>query len=124
MEVDLNSSLKTKGEVESALCDAVSGFYREHFGHGPKDIQASLVGRMALVHLRGGTSRYERNMGSELLKSVRERVISSARQVLLDAVRDAGLDAEYVFYDLSAATNDEVMVFSLEREPVLRVRRF
>jgi len=45
--------MKTRGEIEAAICQEMSRFQQEFMGRGPKDIHAHLIGDLVLVRLRG-----------------------------------------------------------------------
>ena len=43
--------MKTQRAIESAICEGISHFEREHMGRGPKDIHAHLLGDLVVVRL-------------------------------------------------------------------------
>jgi uncharacterized protein YbcI len=45
--------MKTQGEIEAAICAAISRFEQETRGRRPKDINAHLLGDFVVVRLRG-----------------------------------------------------------------------
>ena len=46
--------MRTRGEIEAAICDGISRFEQDYMGRGPKDIHAHLLGDLLVVRLRGG----------------------------------------------------------------------
>ena len=46
-------AIKSQGEIEAAVCDAVSRFQQEFMGRGPRAIHAHLVENRLFVHLEG-----------------------------------------------------------------------
>ena len=46
-------SMKTRGEIEAAICDGISRFEQDYMGPGPKDIHAYLIGDLLVVRLQG-----------------------------------------------------------------------
>jgi len=44
--------MKTRGEIEAAVCQGTSRFQQDFMGRGPKDIHAHLIGDLVLVRLR------------------------------------------------------------------------
>ena len=45
--------MKTKGELETEISNAVNRFKREYMGRGPQEVRTYLVDDMALVRLKG-----------------------------------------------------------------------
>ena len=45
--------MKTRGEIEAAICQGMSHFEQEYMGRGPKDIRAHLIGDLLVVRLQG-----------------------------------------------------------------------
>ena len=48
-----NTEMKTRGEIESAICQGMARFEQEYMGRGPKSIHAHLLGDLLLVGLQG-----------------------------------------------------------------------
>ena len=46
-------TLKTLGEIEAAVCGAVTRFEQDYMGRGPKHIHAHLLGDLLVVRLQG-----------------------------------------------------------------------
>lgn len=46
-------SVKTKGELEAEVSNAVMRFKREYMGRGPQDVRTHLIDDMVLVRLKG-----------------------------------------------------------------------
>ena len=45
--------MKTRREIEAAICEGISRFEQEYMGRGPKDIRAHLIGDLLVVRLQG-----------------------------------------------------------------------
>jgi uncharacterized protein YbcI len=43
--------MRTKGEIEAAICDAIGRFEQEYMGRGPKYIHAYLIDNIIFVRL-------------------------------------------------------------------------
>ncbi|MEO8494575.1 MAG: DUF2294 domain-containing protein, partial [Planctomycetota bacterium] len=79
--------MKTQGEIEAAICKAMSHFEQEYMGRGPKDINAHLIGDLLVVRLQGVLTAAEQHLvktltpekGRDLLKQVRSQLIEIAR---------------------------------------------
>jgi uncharacterized protein YbcI len=122
-------AMKTRGEMEAAVCDGVSRFEQEYLGRGPKDIRAHLLGDLLVVRLRGVLTPAEQHLvqtlspekGRDLLKQVRTQLIEVARPTLAAMVRAAtGEDAVSMHHDISTLTGEEVILFTLATAPEAR----
>jgi len=58
--------MKTHGEIEAAVCEAVSRFEQEYMGRGPKDIHAHLLGDLLVVRLQGVLTAAEQQLVKSL----------------------------------------------------------
>ena len=124
--------MKTQGEIEAAVCDGVSRFEQEYMGRGPKDIRAFLLGDLLVVRLQGVLTAAEQHLvrtlppekGRDLLKQVRTQLIEIARPVLVEMVIEAtGVPVVSLHHDISTATGEEVILFTLAAPPGFRDAR-
>jgi uncharacterized protein YbcI len=121
--------MKSQGEIEAAICEGVSRFEQDYMGRGPKDIRAHLIGDLLVVRLQGVLTAAEQQLagslpsekGRDLLKQVRTQLIETARPVLEKMVHEiTGLTPVSLHHDISTATGEEVVVFTLNAAPVVR----
>jgi uncharacterized protein YbcI len=121
--------MKTQGEVESAICDAVSRFEQEHMGRGPKDIHTHLIGDLLVVRLQGVLTAAEQHLvtalpaekGRDLLKQVRTHLMETARPLLEAMIHDVtGIAVVSMHHDISTITGEEVILFTLDESPLVR----
>jgi uncharacterized protein YbcI len=121
--------MRTQGEIEAAICQAMSRFEQEYMGRGPKDIHAYLVDELLLVRLQGVLTAAERQLigtfpaekGRGLLKQVRTQLIETARPVLEPIVQEiTGARILSLHHDISTLTGEEVVIFTLDASPVFR----
>lgn len=121
--------MKTQGEIEAAICDGISRFEQEYMGRGPKDIRAHLIGDLLVVRLQGVLTAAEQHLvktlpperGRDLLKQVRTQLIETARPVLEALVQEVtGIKAISLHHDISTATGEEVILFTLVEVPLFR----
>jgi uncharacterized protein YbcI len=130
--------MKSQGEIEAAVCDAVAQFQQEYMGRGPRSVHAHLVENKLFIHLEGVLSAAEQRLfiaggdghgngngrGVELLKQLRSHLVLVGRTELDALVHDAtGARAVSVHHDISAATGEEVIVVTLAAAPVCRERK-
>ena len=79
--------MKTQGEMEAAICEAISHFEQQYMGRGPRDIRAHLLGDLLVVRLQGVLTAAEQHLvralpsdkGRDLLKQVRTHLVETAR---------------------------------------------
>jgi len=126
--------IKSQGEIEAAVCDAVSRFQQEFMGRGPRHVHAHLVDNRLFVHLEGVLSAAEQRLiegagsgngkGADLLKQLRSHLVLAGRQVLENLVREAaGSPPVTLHHDISPVTGEEVIVFTLAAPPPCRDRK-
>lgn len=126
--------MKSQGEIEAAVCDAVSRFQQEYMGRGPRNVHAHLVENRLFVHLEGVLTAAEQKLldgdgagngrGAELLKQLRTHLVLAGRPMLESLVRDAAGSAPIsVHHDISPATGEEVLVLTLAASPNCRDKR-
>jgi len=124
--------MKTQGEIEAAICKGIGHFEQEYMGRGPKDIHAHIIGDLLVVRLLGVLTAAEQQLvktlqadkGRELLKQVRTQLMETARQTLEAMVQEiTGVMVVSLHHDISTATGEEVVVFTLDTPPVFREAR-
>jgi uncharacterized protein YbcI len=121
--------MKTQGEIEAAICEAMTHFEKEYMGRGPKDIQAFLIGDLLVVRLRGVLTAAEQQLvktapaerGRDLLKQVRTHLIETARPVMEAMVQEiTGVTTVSMHHDISTLTGEEIVLFALAVAPNVR----
>lgn len=124
--------MKTQGEIEAAICEGVTRFEQDFMGRGPKDIRAHLLGDLLVVRLQGVLTAAEQHLvkslpaekGRDLLKQVRTQLLETARPVLEALVEGVtGIKPVSLHHDISTATSEEVIVFTLAEAPLFRDAR-
>jgi uncharacterized protein YbcI len=122
-------SMKTQGEIEAAICEGISRFEQDYMGRGPKDIHTYLIGDLLVVRLKGVLTVAEQQLvasltaekGRDLLKQVRIQLVETARPVLEAMVKEVtGIEAVSLHHDISTVTGEEVVLFTLAKQPLFR----
>src|SRR5438105_11626597 len=122
-------AMKTQGEIEAGICEGISRFEQDYMGRGPKDIHTHLLGDLLVVRLKGVLTAAEQQLvkslpvenGRNLLKQVRTQLIETARPVLEAMVRETtGVKVLSLHHDISTATGEEVVLFTLTQSPPFR----
>jgi len=127
---------KSQGEIEAAVCDVISRFQQEYMGRGPRDIHTHLIDNKLFVHLQGVLTAAEQRLieshgnghgngrGAELLKQLRSHLVLTGRPMLEKLVHDVtGAQPVSLHHDISTATGEEVLVFTLAAVPSVRDRK-
>jgi uncharacterized protein YbcI len=121
--------MKTQGEIEAAVCAGMTAFEQEYMGRGPKDIRTHLLWDLLVVRLRGVLTAAEQQLvrslpaekGRDLLKQVRTHLIETARPVMEAMVQEVtGIKVLSLHHDISTATGEEVVLFTLAEAPDIR----
>jgi uncharacterized protein YbcI len=121
--------MRTRGEIEAAICEGISRFEQDYMGRGPKDIDAHLLGDLLIVRLQGVLTTAEQHLvksipaekGRDLLKQVRTDLIETARPVLEAMVEKVtGVKVVTMHHDISTTTGEKVVLFTLARSPDFR----
>jgi uncharacterized protein YbcI len=129
-----NGDHRSRGEIEAAICDGISRFQQEYMGRGPRDVHTHLFDNRLFVHMQGVLTAAEQRLmespgngdgrSAEILKAFRSQLMASGRAMLEKIVRDAtGTEPVNVHHDISAATGEEVIVFTLASPPACRQHR-
>jgi len=128
----VKSPLKTRGELESSVCQGMCQFQQEYIGRGPSDIRAHLIQDRLVVRLQGVLTAAERHMaqaasaeqGRDLLKRVRTLLIETARMQIDSMIQViTGARVVSMHHDISTVTGEEMVVFTLDRTPTCRESR-
>jgi uncharacterized protein YbcI len=121
--------MKTHGEIEAAVCEAIGRVGQEYMGRGPRSIHTHLIGDLLLVRLRGVLTAAEQQLvktlpaekGKSLLKQVRTQLMQTARPALEAMVQEiTGVHVVSLHHDISTITGEEIVLFSLAESPAFR----
>ena len=124
--------MKTRGEIEAAVCEKVTAFEQEYMGRGPKDIHAHLINDLLVVRLHGVLTVAEQQLvktnspekGRDLLKEVRTHLMEAARSALEALIEGITLTKVVsLHHDISTVTGEEVVLFTLAAAPEVRETR-
>jgi uncharacterized protein YbcI len=120
--------MKTKGEIEAAICNGITRFEQEYRGRGPKSIEAFLINDFVVVRLQGLLSTAEQQLakcpsekGRDLLKEVRTHLIETAKPLLNALVAGiTGVPVISLHHDISTVTGEAFFVLTLAEAPCFR----
>jgi uncharacterized protein YbcI len=123
------AAMKTRGEIEAAICEGMTRFEQEYMGRGPKDIRTHLIGDLLVVRLQGVLTAAEQQLvkslpaekGRDLLKQVRTHLTETARPVMEAMVEEiTGARVLSLHHDISTVTGEEIVLFTLAESPDFR----
>ena len=112
----------TKGEIESAIRNAIIKFEQEFMGRGPEDVRAFVVRDLVVVRLKGVLTPAERQLaktadGVEMVKRIRQTLIAQGRDQLCEQVgKIVGARVLAIFTDINAQIGEKVFVFTVDRD--------
>ncbi|MFN0136127.1 MAG: DUF2294 domain-containing protein [Phycisphaerae bacterium] len=124
--------MRTQGEIEAAISQAMIRFEREYMGRGPKEIRTFLIDDLIVVRLQGVLTAAEQQLvgsvqvekGRDLLKQVRTQLVETARPVLESLIlENTGTRVVSLHHDISTRSGEEVILFTLEESPVSREKK-
>src|SRR5580704_3293773 len=114
--------MKTQGEIEAAICNGMTHFEQDYMGRGPKNVHAHLIGDLLVVRLQGVLTAAEQQLvksrsadrGRDLLKEVRTQLMETARPLMETMIQEVtGVKVVSLHHDISTATGEEVVLFTL-----------
>jgi len=121
--------MKTAGEMEAAVCEGMSRFEQEYMGRGPTDIRAHMIDDLLVVRLKGVLTAAEQHLvkampgekGRDLLKQVRTHLVETARPAMEAMIAGiTGVKVLSLHHNISTATGEEVVLFTLSGLPLFR----
>ena len=122
----------TQGEIEAAICEGIGRFEQEYMGRGPKEIRAHLIDDIVFIRLKGVLTAAEQHLvkslpadkGRDLLKQVRRHLLETARPLMEAMIKEiTGIAVVSMHHDISTATGEEVVLFTLAETPQVRTIR-
>ena len=119
--------IKSKGQLEAEISDAIIRFEKDHMGRGPDETKTYIIGDIVLVRLKGVLTPAEKQLakspgasqGRSLIKQVRVELLENAKMLLYAIIRDiTGCDVLSLHTDISTVTGERIIIFTLDREVI------
>ena len=113
--------MKTKGEIEAAISEAIVRFEIDYMGRGPKETHSHIVEDLIVVRLKGMLTPAEQQLaktaeGVELIKKMRSTIIDNAKTEFSRVITNAtGVAVRDILTDISTASGERIFVFILDR---------
>jgi len=115
-------NVRTKGEIEGAVRNAIIRFEQEFMGRGPEDVRAFIVRDIILVRLKGVLTPAERQVakteeGIEMVKQLRQTLIAQGRKNLSEEIAEiTGVKITALFTDIDTYIGERIIVFTLAQD--------
>ncbi len=121
--MDVEKLMKTKGQMEAEVSEALIQFESEFMGRGPEKAKTYLMDDIVMVRLMGILTPAEKNLakiadgghGRELIKQVRNELLEKARPRLEAIVEDiTGESIRSLHTDISTSNGERIIMFILQ----------
>lgn len=118
--------MKTRGELEAEISQAIIRFEKEYMGRGPEETRTFLLEDLVVVRLKGVLTAaeiklaesVENHRGRYLLKQVRQELLDRGRPLLEAVIKDIlGIPVNSLHTDISTKTGERIIVFTLAAQP-------
>jgi len=114
--------IKTKGQIEAEISEAIVKFEKEYMGRGPEEIKTYIIEDMILVRLEGVLTPAEKQLskandddGRGLIKQVRTKLLEKGRVLIETIVQDiTGKRVKTLHTDISTISGERVIIFVLD----------
>ena len=112
--------MKTKGELEAQISEALVQFEIDYMGRGPKEARTHIIEDMVLVRLKGVLTPAETQLtksanGVELIKNMRSTLVENGKPILFKVISDiTGVKVIDLQTDISTTTGERIFVFILD----------
>ncbi len=110
--------MKTKGQIEAEISNAIIKFELEYMGRGPRETKTYIIDDMVFIRLKGVLTDAEKQLtknleGRDLIKKVRATLLESAKDLLSRVIKDiVGVDVISMHTDISTQTGERIIIFT------------
>jgi uncharacterized protein YbcI len=121
--------MKSSGEMEAEISEAMRGFERLHMGYGPRNVRVHVLDDLLVIRLQEVLTKAEQHLvnklspekGRDLLKQVRRHLVETSRPVIEEMIANiTGVRVLSLHHDISTVTGEEVVLFTLSGVPQFR----
>jgi uncharacterized protein YbcI len=118
--------MKSKGELEAEISQAIIRFEKEFMGRGPLETKTYLIEDIVFVRLQGVMTPAEHKLaeakkgrrGRGLIKEARQRLLEHGRPLLEAVIQEIlGVGVKSLHTDISTRTGERIIVFTLNGKP-------
>ncbi|HUS58406.1 MAG TPA: DUF2294 domain-containing protein [Planctomycetota bacterium] len=119
--------MKTRGQLEAEISEAIIKFEKEYMGRGPDETKTYIIDDMIVVRLHRVLTPAEKQLaksedprGRSLIKEVRIELLEKGRALLEGIISNAmGRNVKSMHTDISTVTGERVIIFTLDGCPAL-----
>ena len=114
--------LRTKGQMEAEISNALISFEREHMGRGPIEAKTYIIQDIVMIRLKGVLTPAESHLakddeGIQLIKQVRTKLLENAQGMLGEIIEEiTGITPVSLHTDISTKTGERFIVITLSEE--------
>src|ERR1044071_4192549 len=114
-------SMRTKGEIEAAISEAMVRFEIDYMGRGPKEARSHIIEDLIVVRLKGMLTPAEQQLtktvdGVELIKKMRSTIIDNAKTEFARVIStNTGVGVRDILTDISTLSGERIFVFILDK---------
>ena len=118
-----DNNQRPRGEMQTAIRQAVIKFEQDFMGRGPTDVRAVLVGDIVIVRLKGVLTQAERQLaknadGIDMVKRMRQNLIAQGKESLCREIGGiTGMEVIGLFTDIDTQIGERIIVFTLDGDP-------
>ncbi|MHB9022570.1 MAG: Na-translocating system protein MpsC family protein [Armatimonadota bacterium] len=115
--------MKTRGQLEAEISDALTKFEKDYMGRGPTETRTHIFDDIVLVRLRGVLTPAEQQLvqaenpaeGRRLVKRMRMELLENAYALLKAVISEiTGRSVVSMHTDISTTTGERVIIFVLD----------
>jgi uncharacterized protein YbcI len=113
--------LRTRGEVEAEITQAIVKFEKDYLGRGPLDARTFFVNDMILIRLKGLITPAERKLaesrdGQILVKETRRQLLETCRPLIEEIIQEIiGCKLVSLHTDMITQTGERILVLTVDR---------
>lgn len=114
--------MKTRGELEAEISQAIIRFEKEYMGRGPLETKTFLLDDLVVVRLKNVLTPAEHKLaqmedrarGRDLVKLARQHLLEHGRELLEAVLWDIlGVKVVSLHTDISTKTGERIIVFTM-----------
>ena len=114
--------MKSIGQVEAQISEAIIKFEKEYMGRGPMETKTYIIKDMIFVRLKGVLTPAEEKLaktseGGDLIKKTRVQLLEGARDLLENIIKGiTACEIKSLHTDISTKTGERVIIFTLTED--------
>lgn len=114
--------MKSIGQVEAEISEAIIKFEKEYMGRGPVETKTYIIKDIIFVRLKGVLTPAEEKLaksseGGDLIKRTRVQLLEGARDLLENIIKGiTACDIRSLHTDISTKTGERVIIFILTED--------